>query len=459
VLNQSSGVWAKGIKVPLPGDAATNPAASLYQVSCPAAGSCTAVGSYVDNAGHAQGLLLNESAGSVTGSLRAPLPADAGANPDESVNAVSCPSVGNCGAVGTYNDQGTNRQGLLLTESSGAWAPALRAPLPADAGTNPGVFLDTVSCPSVGTCGAGGSYFDGLAHGHGLLLNAAPASPGLSVSAPGTGTTGTGIVPAGALSAGAAPSGTITFTVFGPQSSPPSSCSGGTTVGTAAVPGNGTYQPSVAFTPSSAGDYWWYASYGGDTSDNPAASTCGAGMPETVVSRPAGGGAGGGGGPGGGGGSESVQLVGSIRSTSRRVRFKLRCVAPVGQSCRTTDTLTTTETLMRGRPIAVSAAHHPKRRKRAVVVGRKLVTIPAGSTKAIIIPLNAQGRRLLTRFHKLPVTLTVSLIRNGQTTVALKRKLTIKEKKKHSPGGRSRTRTWDLTGPWTGGDTAPPQGL
>ena len=56
-------------------------------------------------------------------------------------------------------------------------------------------------------------------------------------------------------------SGTITYTVFGPQNTAPTSCtSGGTTVGTASVAGNATYHPSAGFTPSSAGTYWWYAS-------------------------------------------------------------------------------------------------------------------------------------------------------------------------------------------------------
>ena len=86
------------------------------------------------------------------------------------------------------------------------------------------------------------------------------------------------------LTAGSALTGTITFTVFGPQSSPPSSCaSGGATVGTASVSGSGSYHPSAGFTPPSPGDYWWYASYGGE----PATSTCGAGMAETsVLQRP-----------------------------------------------------------------------------------------------------------------------------------------------------------------------------
>jgi hypothetical protein len=47
--------------------------------------------------------------------------------------------------------------------------------------------------------------------------------------------------------------------------------------------GNGTYHPSAGFTPVSTGSYWWFASYGGDLSDNPAASACGGSMAETVV--------------------------------------------------------------------------------------------------------------------------------------------------------------------------------
>ena len=54
--------------------------------------------------------------------------------------------------------------------------------------------------------------------------------------------------------------GTITFTVFGPQATAPTACTGGgTTVGTATVAGNGTYNPSRRLHPDKAGTYWWYA--------------------------------------------------------------------------------------------------------------------------------------------------------------------------------------------------------
>jgi hypothetical protein len=82
--------------------------------------------------------------------------------------------------------------------------------------------------------------------------------------------------------------GTITFKVFGPQSTAPSTCtSGGTTVGsTTAVSGNGSYHPSAGFTPTATGTYWWYSTYSGDTNNNSDTSACGSSMPSTTVSLP-----------------------------------------------------------------------------------------------------------------------------------------------------------------------------
>jgi hypothetical protein len=115
----------------------------------------------------------------------------------------------------------------------------------------------------------------------------AQADPNLSASGPSSGTAGSAIASSGisaSLSGGSAPTGTVSFTVFGPQSSAPTSCtSGGATVGTATVSDNGTQNPSAGFTPPGAGNYWWYAGYGGDFNNNGSNSECGAGMAETVV--------------------------------------------------------------------------------------------------------------------------------------------------------------------------------
>ena len=114
------------------------------------------------------------------------------------------------------------------------------------------------------------------------------ANPTLTAAAPAGVLAGNAISAASVssvLSGGYSPSGTVTFEVFGPQLSAPTSCAtGGTTVGSpVTVSVNGGYSASAPFTPATAGDYWWYASYGGATNNNPAASICGAGMAETVV--------------------------------------------------------------------------------------------------------------------------------------------------------------------------------
>ena len=115
------------------------------------------------------------------------------------------------------------------------------------------------------------------------------ASPTVSATGPASDTTGA-VITSGSISSvlagssGTNSSGTITFKVFGPQTSAPTNCtSGGTTVGTASVSGNATYHPSAGYTPTTAGNYFWFASYGGDTSNASATSSCGAGMSVTVV--------------------------------------------------------------------------------------------------------------------------------------------------------------------------------
>ena len=109
-----------------------------------------------------------------------------------------------------------------------------------------------------------------------------------SVVAPASGTSGQAIAASSIGStlagAGSGAGGTITFTVFGPQATAPSSCtSGGTNVGTATVSGNGTYHPSAGFTPASAGTYWWYAGYGGDANNTASNSGCGSSMAHTTI--------------------------------------------------------------------------------------------------------------------------------------------------------------------------------
>jgi hypothetical protein len=96
-------------------------------------------------------------------------------NPSVEMSALSCASGGDCGAIGTYDDALGDTQGLLLTETAGAWKPGVKAQLPAGAADVPlkagnGGGLVDIACPAAGDCTAVGRYTDSTAVDHGLLL-------------------------------------------------------------------------------------------------------------------------------------------------------------------------------------------------------------------------------------------------------------------------------------------------
>jgi hypothetical protein len=94
---------------------------------------------------------------------------------------------------------------------------------------------------------------------------ATAASPGVPV--------GGSITDTATIAGGFNPTGTITFTLFGPNNA---TCSGSPIFTSAvAVSGNGNYT-SGAFTPVAAGTYRWVAGYGGDVNNAPANSPCNA---------------------------------------------------------------------------------------------------------------------------------------------------------------------------------------
>jgi len=299
-----------------PGSAATT-SGGASAVSCAEVGNCAAVGtagqtrttSCCERVG--TGLLLAQSGGSWT-QTAAMMPADA-ASPTATndtdyplpvLSSISC-AAGGCSGAGTYEPAG-EIQGfsyantpLLINRSGTAWGSGFAPRLPADAATQPlstpsgpqgpTDVIDAVSCATAGTCAAVGSYTNTAGLAEPLLLTSAPGSApsSLAIQAPSTAPAGSlipGSVVAATVSSQAGPTGTISFRVFGPSNAPPANCSnGGTQIGTATVSGVGSYDPSAGFVTASAGDYWWYATYSGDTNTLASASTCGPGMTETVA--------------------------------------------------------------------------------------------------------------------------------------------------------------------------------
>ena len=81
-------------------------------------------------------------------------PAGAAEDPEVYLREVSCPSAGNCTAAGSYTAEPEpeqyRAQGELLSETGGAWEPAVEATMPAGAASSPGPEFGALSCPSAG---------------------------------------------------------------------------------------------------------------------------------------------------------------------------------------------------------------------------------------------------------------------------------------------------------------------
>jgi len=86
-----------------------------------------------------------------------------------------------------------------------------------------------------------------------------------------------------------------------------------------------------------------------------------------------------------------------------------------GQACSGSVALTAHVKTRGGTPVAVTAAKHKKKKPHTPKTDAKVVTVGSatyssatGASTTVTVPLNAAGRKLLARFFRLPVTLTVS---------------------------------------------------
>jgi hypothetical protein len=166
---QSKGVWARAQQVTLPANAATRGGdATLGAVTCTSAGSCVAVGGYVDKAGDQELMAVTESGGRWGQARQIASPKNA-AGSGAVLDGVSCWRPGDCAAVGDYADTARHGQALATVETNGRWARATEIAVPRDAGPDPGAQLTGVACSPTGSCTAAGGYFDKSAASHAMV--------------------------------------------------------------------------------------------------------------------------------------------------------------------------------------------------------------------------------------------------------------------------------------------------
>jgi hypothetical protein len=158
--------------VTLPSGAATGSAQSvtIYSTSCPSAGDCVAVGEYRDSAGNPQGLIATEINGAWSYQEADLTGLSVEASPEQGLRSVACASTGNCVAVGYYYDSADVRQGLIETDTNGNWQSS-KASLSglSVSSSSPDQYLSNVACGSAGNCVATGSYRDGSSYQQGLI--------------------------------------------------------------------------------------------------------------------------------------------------------------------------------------------------------------------------------------------------------------------------------------------------
>jgi len=172
----SNGMWTpEQTQPPLPADADPTGTSWLNYIVCSSPSACTAVGAYSTSAASTGNVGLVETLSGTTWTPAA-VPLPAAANQDKQVNltGVACPAAGDCIAAATNRDLGSegnvvSGQALIATQDGGTWTSA-EAPVPPDAATTAqDSELDFITCPGLGACTAVGQYKDKNGNQQGLI--------------------------------------------------------------------------------------------------------------------------------------------------------------------------------------------------------------------------------------------------------------------------------------------------
>jgi hypothetical protein len=189
----AAGTWGNAIEVP--GLAALNVrGASVLSVSCGSVGNCSAAGTYTDSSSHIQGYVVSQSNGAWGTAIEVPGLAALNADGFAGFPSVSCGSAGNCSAGGSYMDGFGKFQGFVVSQSNGVWGTAVEVPGLAALNTGGNAEITSVSCASAGNCSAVGTYQDpsNAFHNQGFVVSQTSGRWGTAIEVPGLAALNTG---------------------------------------------------------------------------------------------------------------------------------------------------------------------------------------------------------------------------------------------------------------------------
>ena len=155
----SAGSWGKAIEVPGLARLSAGHGGTLVAVSCSSPGNCAATGDYADRLDHQQAFVVNEKNGSWGAAIEVPRLAALNTGGNAEAMSLSCGSVGNCAAAGSYSTSSGHSPAFVVSEKNGSWGKAIQVPgVVALSGAKGSSWVAAVSCGSAGNCAAGGSY-------------------------------------------------------------------------------------------------------------------------------------------------------------------------------------------------------------------------------------------------------------------------------------------------------------
>jgi hypothetical protein len=159
IVAESHQQWLKPRGVALPATAlrGRGQTAALEAVACPAAGSCVAIGSYVDASGEPREMVLSESRGAWTAARDLVFsPASASVE----LSALACRTASSCVAVGSLREAAgsSTSHPVAVSDTAGSWGAPVEVALPAGVSGAQNATFSSVACPVSGSCTAAGYY-------------------------------------------------------------------------------------------------------------------------------------------------------------------------------------------------------------------------------------------------------------------------------------------------------------
>ena len=149
-----SSAWGKAKEVAAGLNAGGN--AAIDSVSCAAAGSCSAGGSYADSSLRIQAFVVNEANGTWRQAKEVAANLNSGVGNGAAVSSVSCAAAGSCGAGGFYTSTAGPLRAFVVDEVNGRWRQAREVAANLNRGGD--AEITSVSCAAAGDCSAAGHY-------------------------------------------------------------------------------------------------------------------------------------------------------------------------------------------------------------------------------------------------------------------------------------------------------------